>query len=68
MCNTCCNTTTISITNFHCGHIVNNKDGGTVNIDNLKPICGLYNSSMGTMNMNDFIKKCRFDKVLENTN
>ena len=56
----CCKNTIISITNFDCGHIISNKDGGEIHINNLKPICGLCNSSMGTMNMNDFMKKYGF--------
>lgn len=58
----CCKNSTISITNFDCGHIVSNKEGGKIHIDNLKPICRLCNLSMGTMNMNDFMKKYGFDK------
>ena len=53
----CCKNTTISITNFDCGHIVSNKDGGKIHIDNLKPICKTCNSSIGTTNMNEFIEK-----------
>ena len=61
----CCNNIKIFITNFDCGHIISNKDGGKINIDNLKPICRLCNSSMGTTNMNEFIKKYGFDKSLK---
>ena len=56
----CCKNTTISITNFDCGHIKSNKDGGKIHIDNLKPICKTCNSSMGTTNMDEFIKKYGF--------
>jgi hypothetical protein len=52
---TCCNHEKISRGNFQCGHIISEKHGGTLNISNLKPICALCNTSMGTMNMNDFI-------------
>ena len=52
----CCKNTTIAITNFDCGHIVSNKAGGKIHIDNLKPICKTCNSSMGTTNMNEFIQ------------
>ena len=51
----CCNHEKISRGNFQCGHIVSEKNGGTLHISNLKPICALCNASMGTMNMNDFI-------------
>lgn len=53
----CCKNATIAITNFDCGHIVSNKAGGKIHIDNLKPICKTCNSSMGTTNMNEFIQR-----------
>ncbi len=59
----CCKVENISKQNFHCGHIVSEKNGGKVNLDNLKPVCASCNLSMGTMNMNDFIKKYGFDKL-----
>jgi len=59
----CCKVESISKQNFHCGHIISEKNGGEVNLDNLKPICASCNSSMGTMNMNDFITKYGFDKI-----
>ena len=40
--------------NFECGHIKSINDGGLTNIDNLKPICGCCNKSMGTQNLNEF--------------
>ena len=42
---------------FHCGHIIAVSKGGDTTCDNLKPICQSCNSSMGNMNMNNFIKK-----------
>jgi len=59
----CCKTEVISKNNFDCGHIISEKNGGTVHLDNLKPICRSCNSSMGTTNMNDFMTKYGFDKV-----
>ena len=50
----------ISINNFACGHIISEKNGGKAILDNLKPICVACNSSMGKMNMNDFINKYGF--------
>lgn len=44
--------------NFHCGHIVSVYDGGPTQLDNLKPICSVCNSSMGTQNLEEF--KARF--------
>jgi hypothetical protein len=59
----CCKTEVISKNNFDCGHITSEKNGGTVHLDNLKPICRSCNSSMGTTNMNDFMTKYGFDKI-----
>jgi 5-methylcytosine-specific restriction endonuclease McrA len=42
---------------FECGHIVAEINGGDMNIDNLKPICGQCNKSMGTMNLEKFKAK-----------
>jgi len=43
--------------NFHCGHYVSEVNGGKIAIENMRPICSGCNSSMGPMNMNDFIIK-----------
>jgi hypothetical protein len=59
----CCKTEVISKNNFDCGHIISEKNGGSVHLDNLKPICRSCNSSMGTTNMNDFMTKYGFDKI-----
>lgn len=47
----------IDITNFHCGHIISVKNGGTDNITNLTPLCSGCNLSMGTQNVNDYKHK-----------
>lgn len=52
----CCNIFDISQLNFECGHVVAKSLGGSTEIDNLRPICGSCNKSMGTMNMEDFKK------------
>ena len=59
----CCKHEIISKNNFDCGHIISEKDGGLVTLDNLRPICRSCNSSMGTLNMDIFIKKYGFDKI-----
>jgi hypothetical protein len=59
----CCKTEIISKNNFDCGHIISEKEGGTVSLTNLKPICRACNCSMGTLNMEVFIKKYGFDKI-----
>ena len=58
----------ISFSNFHCGHIIAEKDGGTIELNNLKPICMLCNTSMGTTNMNIFKQQYGFIKPTTNIN
>ena len=41
--------------NFDCGHIEAEKTGGMTNVQNLRPICRLCNSSMSTKNMLTFM-------------
>ena len=53
----CCLREQITIGNFNCGHIIAHANGGLTTLDNLIPICTLCNTSMGTYNLNDFIKK-----------
>jgi hypothetical protein len=52
----CCKITDITQLSFHCGHIIPECNGGELILSNLKPICQNCNSSMGTMNMDDFMK------------
>jgi hypothetical protein len=52
----CCDTTEITQLSFHCGHVIPEAHGGEIVVENLRPICQNCNSSMGTMNMNDFMK------------
>ena len=58
----CCNIEPITKGNFECGHIKSHKDGGKINIHNLRPICSLCNKSMGRTNMNDFMNRYGFNK------
>ena len=53
----CCKINEISQMSFHAGHIIAEKNGGKLTVDNLKPICQSCNSSMKTQNMNEFINK-----------
>ena len=57
---TCCKLVDITQLSFHCGHIIAEAKGGELKMDNLKPICLSCNSSMGTMNMNEYIEKYGF--------
>jgi 5-methylcytosine-specific restriction endonuclease McrA len=52
----CCKNTDITQMSFNCGHIVAEANGGELIVSNLKPICQNCNSSMGTKNMDDFMK------------
>lgn len=49
-----CKHETIDIRNFHCGHVLAEANGGSMLLDNLRPICAPCNGSMGTMGMNEF--------------
>ena len=53
----CCKKVTISNTNFEVGHVQSEKNGGTHEINNLRPICFSCNHSMGPENMIDFVVK-----------
>lgn len=53
----CCKLTEITQLNFSCGHIISEFNDGKLKLDNLKPICVSCNSSIGTKNMDDFIKE-----------
>lgn len=53
----CCKLTDITQLNFSCGHILAEANGGSLNVSNLRPICTSCNSSMGTKNMNEFIRE-----------
>jgi len=53
----CCKHQDIRQIDFHCGHVISEKNGGTMTIDNLRPICSQCNLSMGVQNMDEF-KKC----------
>lgn len=47
----CCRISIIYSTSYHCGHIIAESEGGTTDIDNLRPICQSCNSSMNNTNM-----------------
>ncbi len=52
----CCNVTDINQMSFNCGHIIAESKGGETILSNLKPICQNCNSSMGSLNMDEFMK------------
>jgi 5-methylcytosine-specific restriction endonuclease McrA len=53
----CCKRSKIKNTDFHVGHVMSEKNGGTLEINNLRPICASCNYSMGSTNMIEFVKK-----------
>ena len=53
----CCLREQITIGNFHAGHIVTYANGGETKLNNLTCLCMLCNTSMGTYDLNEFIKK-----------
>lgn len=52
----CCKRVTIKQTDFEVGHVQSEALGGTLEINNLRPICSVCNKSMGSRNMVDFVK------------
>lgn len=53
----CCKVEQISKANFAVGHVLAEAHGGTLQVDNLRPVCTLCNSSMGKSNMHDFMER-----------
>ncbi len=53
----CCKKVVITKTNFEVGHVISETNGGGHDINNLRPICGACNYSMGTTNMIEFVVK-----------
>jgi len=56
----CCKLVDITQLSFHCGHVIAEVKGGELKMDNLRPICQSCNSSMGTTNMDEYIRKYGF--------
>ena len=52
----CCKKVLITNRKFEVGHVISVKDGGTDEINNLRPICSPCNHSMGSKNMIEFVK------------
>lgn len=59
----CCGIIKIQQLNFECGHIIAESLGGPTNMDNLLPICGSCNKSMGTKNLYEFKKLLMTQKI-----
>ena len=46
--------TDIHLLQFECGHVISHIDSGLLTVENLRPICGSCNKSMGTQNLWDY--------------
>jgi len=46
--------------NFECGHVKAESKGGKMTLQNLRPICGPCNRSMGNQHMFTFMRRCGF--------
>lgn len=54
----CCKKLLDVFDDWHAGHIVSHTNGGKDTADNLRPVCGSCNLSMGTENMDAFKARC----------
>ena len=52
----CCKSP-VKNTEFEAGHVISKALGGTNNLSNLRVLCKICNSDMGTCNMYDYIKR-----------
>jgi hypothetical protein len=62
----CCEYQQIDRGNYECGHVIARAKGGEDHIDNLRPICKLCNTSMGTKNMEEFKKLFKSSEIRRN--
>jgi len=51
----CCKNSNINQNDFVAGHIISEKNGGKITVENILPICNQCNLSMSSMNMDEFI-------------
>ena len=54
----CCKVEFGIFDNWDAGHIIAHSNGGKDTADNLRPVCGSCNQSMGTENMDAFKARC----------
>jgi hypothetical protein len=52
----CCGLEQVTRSNFDAGHVISRAKGGKDDLSNLRPICGMCNSSAGAENMRDFVR------------
>ena len=46
----------INVWDFECGHVQSHAEGGPISLENLRPICGSCNKSMGVTNLFEYKK------------
>jgi hypothetical protein len=56
----CCSKEQIKSSHFYCKYVISKHNGGTMCIENLRPICNQCNLSIGKKNMNDYMHKCGY--------
>ena len=65
----CCNIEDLNGMGYwECGHILSESNGGNLDTSNLKPICSGCNKSMGSKNMDDYMKEFytqRYEKIFK---
>ena len=61
----CCERMEIRMNSFECGHVLAEAKGGQLSVDNLRPICGGCNRSMGSENLEDFKRRCGFGDLVK---
>ena len=44
----------LTMSDWHCGHVISHYNGGKVKADNLRPICAQCNNDMDAMNWEDY--------------
>jgi hypothetical protein len=54
----CCKKELDVFDDWHAGHILSHANGGSDTAENLRPVCGSCNLSMGTENMDAFKARC----------
>ena len=53
---------------FECGHIIARSKGGTIEVNNLVPICSTCNRGMGNKNLNESKKSLELEKLFDFVN
>lgn len=51
----CCRVEKIKMNHFECGHVQSEATGGSLQVDNFRPVCKKCNQTMGIKHMRDYI-------------